>query len=89
MLNAHQPLVRTTSRRPGPDTRLQAPGTAAGLLQLLSRITQAEQVREALWEGHQLPRGRLALRAGGSQGWGRPLRGHKTGAEAQVRGREA
>uniref|UniRef100_A0A4X1UH77 Testis specific 10 interacting protein n=1 Tax=Sus scrofa TaxID=9823 RepID=A0A4X1UH77_PIG len=43
MLNAHQPLVRTTSRRPGPDTRLQAPGTAAGLLQLLSRITQAEQ----------------------------------------------
>ncbi|XP_014410366.1 testis-specific protein 10-interacting protein isoform X1 [Camelus ferus] len=43
MLNTHQPLVRTTSGRPGEDTRLQAPGTAVGLLKLLSSIQQAEQ----------------------------------------------
>ncbi|XP_045374181.2 testis-specific protein 10-interacting protein isoform X3 [Camelus bactrianus] len=43
MLNTRQPLVRTTSGRPGEDTRLQAPGTAVGLLKLLSSIQQAEQ----------------------------------------------
>ena len=48
MLNTHQQLVRTTSGRPGQEPRLQAPGTAPGLLKLLSGIPQAEQVRAAL-----------------------------------------
>ncbi|XP_045711235.1 testis-specific protein 10-interacting protein [Phyllostomus hastatus] len=45
MLNAHQQLARTRSRRPGQEPRLQAPGTAPGLLKLLSGIPQAEQRR--------------------------------------------
>uniref|UniRef100_A0A8C6DCQ8 Testis specific 10 interacting protein n=1 Tax=Moschus moschiferus TaxID=68415 RepID=A0A8C6DCQ8_MOSMO len=43
MLNAHQQLVRTSSGRPGRDTRQQAPGTATGLLKLLSSTPHAEQ----------------------------------------------
>ncbi|XP_057585166.1 testis-specific protein 10-interacting protein [Hippopotamus amphibius kiboko] len=43
MLNTHQQSVRTASRRPGQDTRQQAPRTVTGLLQLLSSIPQAEQ----------------------------------------------
>ncbi|XP_068412001.1 testis-specific protein 10-interacting protein isoform X2 [Eschrichtius robustus] len=43
MLNAHRPLVRTASGRPGQDTPQQAPGTATRLLKLLSSIPQAEQ----------------------------------------------
>ncbi|KAL2805893.1 testis-specific protein 10-interacting protein isoform d [Daubentonia madagascariensis] len=42
MLNTHQQLVRTTSGRPGQDTRLQALGTGIGLLKLLSGIPQVE-----------------------------------------------
>lgn len=45
MLNAHQQLVRTSSGRPGHDKRQQAPGTATGLLKLLSSTPYAEQVR--------------------------------------------
>ena len=48
MLNAHQQLVRTSYGRPGQDTWQQAPGTATGLLKLLSSTHHAEQVREAL-----------------------------------------
>ncbi|XP_006056496.2 testis-specific protein 10-interacting protein isoform X1 [Bubalus bubalis] len=43
MLNTHQQLVRTSSGRPGQDTRQQAPGTATGLLKLLSSTPHAEQ----------------------------------------------
>ncbi|XP_054553437.1 testis-specific protein 10-interacting protein isoform X2 [Talpa occidentalis] len=43
MLNTHQQLIKTTSRRPRQDTQLQAPGTTTGLLELLSSIPQAEQ----------------------------------------------
>lgn len=60
MRNTHRQLIRTTSGRPGRDTRLQAPVTTTGLLEFLSDIPQAEQVREALWEDFQLPGGRLA-----------------------------
>ncbi|XP_036991333.2 testis-specific protein 10-interacting protein isoform X3 [Artibeus jamaicensis] len=45
MLNTHQQLVRTRSRRPGQEPRLQAPGTAPGLLKLLSGTPRAEQGR--------------------------------------------
>lgn len=61
MLNAHQQLVRTSSGRPGQDARQQAPGTATGLLKLLSSTHHTEQVREALRGDWQPPRGRLAL----------------------------
>lgn len=44
MLNTHQQLVRT--RRAGQDPRLQAPGMGTRLLELLSGMDQAEQVRE-------------------------------------------
>ncbi|XP_052518375.1 testis-specific protein 10-interacting protein [Budorcas taxicolor] len=43
MLNAHQQLVRTSSGRPGQDTRQQAPGATPGLLKLLSSTPYAEQ----------------------------------------------
>ncbi|CAI9167204.1 unnamed protein product [Rangifer tarandus platyrhynchus] len=43
MLNAYQQLVRTSSGRPGQDARQQAPGTATGLLKLLSSTHHAEQ----------------------------------------------
>ncbi|XP_046927365.1 testis-specific protein 10-interacting protein [Lynx rufus] len=43
MRNTHQQLIRTTSGRPGRDTRLQAPVTTTGLLKFLSDIPQAEQ----------------------------------------------
>ncbi|XDC86330.1 hypothetical protein R6Z07F_017503 [Ovis aries] len=43
MLNAHQQLVRTSSGRPGQDTRQQAPGATPGLLKLLSSTHYAEQ----------------------------------------------
>ncbi|XP_010836075.1 PREDICTED: testis-specific protein 10-interacting protein [Bison bison bison] len=43
MLNAHQQLVRTSSGRPGHDTQQQAPGTATGLLKLLSSTPYAKQ----------------------------------------------
>ncbi|XP_045871716.1 testis-specific protein 10-interacting protein [Meles meles] len=45
MRNAHQPLSRTTSGRPGQDAWLQAPGTTVGLLKFLSDTPQAEQGR--------------------------------------------
>ncbi|XP_036909146.1 testis-specific protein 10-interacting protein isoform X1 [Sturnira hondurensis] len=45
MLNTHQQLVRTRSGRPGQEPRLQDPGTAPGLLKLLSGTPQAEQGR--------------------------------------------
>lgn len=84
MLNAHQQLVRTSSGRPGQDAWQQAPGTATGLLKLLSSTHHAEQVREAL-------RGVLATaqRQAGSLGWEvKAEGGHKIGAEAQERVRE-
>ncbi|KAM9658823.1 testis-specific protein 10-interacting protein [Trichechus inunguis] len=43
MLNTHQQLVKTTAEKPGQDTRPQAPGTATGLLQLLSGAVPAEE----------------------------------------------
>ncbi|KFO28387.1 Testis-specific protein 10-interacting protein [Fukomys damarensis] len=43
MLNTQQQLVRTTSGGARQDLRPQAPGTSMGLLNLLSRIPQAEQ----------------------------------------------
>lgn len=68
MRNTHQQLSRTTSGRPGRDTRLQAPGTTIGLLKFLSDIPQAEQVREALWgTSNCLEAGCLS---GGSRGQG-------------------
>uniref|UniRef100_H0XFI9 Testis specific 10 interacting protein n=1 Tax=Otolemur garnettii TaxID=30611 RepID=H0XFI9_OTOGA len=51
MLNTHQQLVRTTSRRPGQDTRFQALGSGIGLLKLLSNIPQAEPVSLAVGDG--------------------------------------
>ncbi|XP_045411841.1 testis-specific protein 10-interacting protein isoform X2 [Lemur catta] len=53
MLNTHQQLVRTTSGRPGQDTRLQALGTGIGLLKLLSSIPQVEL--ESLGSGGGVP----------------------------------
>ncbi|KAL2805889.1 testis-specific protein 10-interacting protein isoform b [Daubentonia madagascariensis] len=53
MLNTHQQLVRTTSGRPGQDTRLQALGTGIGLLKLLSGIPQVEL--ESLGSGDGVP----------------------------------
>uniref|UniRef100_A0A384DJS2 Testis specific 10 interacting protein n=1 Tax=Ursus maritimus TaxID=29073 RepID=A0A384DJS2_URSMA len=63
MRNTHQQLSRTTSGRPGRDTRLQAPGTTIGLLKFLSDIPQAEQGRTGSGEGGilgQQPRSRSA-----------------------------
>uniref|UniRef100_A0A2K6F8Q1 Testis specific 10 interacting protein n=1 Tax=Propithecus coquereli TaxID=379532 RepID=A0A2K6F8Q1_PROCO len=53
MLNTHQQLVRTTSGRPGQDTRLQAMGTGIGLLKLLSSIPQVEL--ESRGSGDRVP----------------------------------
>ncbi|XP_068412002.1 testis-specific protein 10-interacting protein isoform X3 [Eschrichtius robustus] len=54
MLNAHRPLVRTASGRPGQDTPQQAPGTATRLLKLLSSIPQAEQASHWSRKAHAL-----------------------------------
>ncbi|XP_030189533.2 testis-specific protein 10-interacting protein [Lynx canadensis] len=51
MRNTHQQLIRTTSGRPGRDTRLQAPVTTTGLLKFLSDIPQAEQGRPGSGDG--------------------------------------
>lgn len=66
MLSTHQQLVRTPSGRAGQDPRLQAPGMGTGLLELLSGIDQAEQVRRA---PRDLP---TAQRSPGSRGRRRP-----------------
>ncbi|XP_049498824.1 testis-specific protein 10-interacting protein isoform X2 [Panthera uncia] len=63
MRNTHQQLIRTTSGRPGRDTRLQAPVTTTGLLKFLSDIPQAEQGRLGSGDGviqGQQPRSRSA-----------------------------
>ena len=84
MLNTHQQLVRTSSGRPGQDTRQQAPGTATGLLKLLSSTPHAEQVRGGPAGGPP-----TAQRQAGSLGWEFKVEGgHKIGAEAQERVRE-
>ena len=84
MLNAHQQLVRTSSGRPGHDTRQQAPGTATGLFKLLSSTPYAKQVRGGPAGG--LP---TAQRQAGSLGWEVKVEGgHKIGAKAQERVRE-
>ena len=84
MLNTHQQLVRTSSGRPGQVTRQQAPGTATGLLKLLSSTPHAEQVRGGPAGGPP-----TAQRQAGSLGWEFKVEGgHKIGAEAQERVRE-